>query len=514
MKKNVLCMILAAALLCAVLLSGCGGERAQTEAPTDGPVTLWIITEKTNSTGMNDQAKAIIRAFEEKHEGVTVELEVLPQRRAEREARLEQLRTRIMAGDGPDGYLLPTSMWNGGDSEIMMGVCGFDSIAFCSDAFWFSTDVGSVWAEKLEPVFPNLDSAMRTGLFADLSEYYDADAELETQALQQTVMDAGVLDGARYVLPLRYERAVVYADGAQLAEAGLDQEKMASGLYGLWDELMPSESISWRRPARYNLGARDWQLLPQVFDYDQEEIILEKAVLRTFLERFQKMQYAIGNRILVDGVNFDAFWSDRSFLTKAAPIEIGTLDMALTAAAAAKSEKRELVMFPLPGVDGSFTARITYFAAAGAGGEHVALTYAFLREFLTQDAQWQQSRGAMGAKVRTLLERGWPVRTEGSVEPLWKYMQKVCTYRDGPKLGVSNTSHMRLKGLELEQNDIPVLDAPIDRAYFDNDALENLIDGYLTRLNNRGRDDEPLDVDLDQMVENIFVELEQYLAEG
>lgn len=50
MKKNVLCMILAAALLCAVLLPGCGGERAQTEAPTDGPVTLWIITEKTNST--------------------------------------------------------------------------------------------------------------------------------------------------------------------------------------------------------------------------------------------------------------------------------------------------------------------------------------------------------------------------------------------------------------------------------------------------------------------------------
>ena len=42
MKKNVLCMILAAALLCAVLLPGCGGKRAQTEAPTDGPVTLWI----------------------------------------------------------------------------------------------------------------------------------------------------------------------------------------------------------------------------------------------------------------------------------------------------------------------------------------------------------------------------------------------------------------------------------------------------------------------------------------
>ena len=95
------------ALLAAILLAGCQKEPEQTEAPTEGDITLWIVTEESPSSGMNAQIRSTARVFQEKHEGVKINLEILPKKKADRELRLEQLRTQIMAGGGPDGFLLP-----------------------------------------------------------------------------------------------------------------------------------------------------------------------------------------------------------------------------------------------------------------------------------------------------------------------------------------------------------------------------------------------------------------------
>lgn len=92
-------LALTAALL--LLLCGCG----QTEEPTS---KLWVVTERTEWNGMNGQAKQMIELFEEKHPEFTVELDVLPQGKAEREVRLKQIRSQIMSGKGPDVFLLPT----------------------------------------------------------------------------------------------------------------------------------------------------------------------------------------------------------------------------------------------------------------------------------------------------------------------------------------------------------------------------------------------------------------------
>lgn len=91
-------------LLCVLVLCGCN-QRNNTSTEN---VTLWVVTEISKTDGMNNQAEMIAKQFEEEHENVTVELEILPTEEEERQRYLKQLQTKIMAGKGPDIYLLPT----------------------------------------------------------------------------------------------------------------------------------------------------------------------------------------------------------------------------------------------------------------------------------------------------------------------------------------------------------------------------------------------------------------------
>lgn len=71
---------------------------------------------------------------------------------------------------------------------------------------------------------------MRRGVFLDIGGFYDSDTELKTEQLQQDVMAAGTLDGGRYLLPLRYDFPVLYADAEGLQSLGLE-------LDGSWGNL-------------------------------------------------------------------------------------------------------------------------------------------------------------------------------------------------------------------------------------------------------------------------------------
>ena len=63
-------------------------------------VTLRVLTNAMRSEryGMHYELNRLIKKYQAEHENVTIELEFLPEPGEERETRLEQLRTEIMAG--------------------------------------------------------------------------------------------------------------------------------------------------------------------------------------------------------------------------------------------------------------------------------------------------------------------------------------------------------------------------------------------------------------------------------
>ena len=75
---------------------------------SDAANSIWVVTEESDEDGMNQQVRQVIKAFQADHPGVTVTLDVLPTDSGQREIVLKQLRTKIMAGDGPDVFLLPS----------------------------------------------------------------------------------------------------------------------------------------------------------------------------------------------------------------------------------------------------------------------------------------------------------------------------------------------------------------------------------------------------------------------
>lgn len=207
-------MLFLAAII-AVLLSGCSSDVSASRN-----ASLWVITEQSTSDGMNLQAEIIAERMEAAYPGLTVQLDILPTEEGTREIYLKQLRTQIMSGNGPDVYLLPTG-----------NVLTTDYSRY---------KVRTVVTTVVEPLFYDVTQAMYSGVFLDISRYYDADGQLGKDALKTEVMDAGVLGDSRYVIPLRFDMPVLLTGTMELENtritdlvaSALEQENtyMAIGL--------------------------------------------------------------------------------------------------------------------------------------------------------------------------------------------------------------------------------------------------------------------------------------------
>ena len=138
-------------LLTMVLFSmhGCGtSHRAE---PTH---TLWVVTEASCSDGMNLQAEIIAKRMEKDNPGLSVRLDILPTDPQEREITLKQLRTKIMSGNGPDVYLLPTG------NQLTV------------DYLVSETTIRQFRQIEVEPLFSDVSQAMRNGIFRDIQSLY------------------------------------------------------------------------------------------------------------------------------------------------------------------------------------------------------------------------------------------------------------------------------------------------------------------------------------------------------
>ena len=92
---------------------------------------------------------------------------------------------------------------------------------------------------------------------------------------------------------------------------------------------------------------------------------------------------------------------------------------------------RELTMLPLKSTEGTWIASVTYYGAVDAESKNVELAYEYLRTFLTEDYQWAENvELAYGNSC--LVHNSWPVRSVGSVAPLWSRLQVFFKYCCAP----------------------------------------------------------------------------------
>lgn len=521
-------------LLSLCLLIGCTSQTADPET-----TTLRVLTEYSPSDGMNYQAEQIAAAFMASHDGVTVEIEFPPEDEDERALYLYQMRTEIMAGGGPDIYLMPT-----GETRYKSSNSG-----------------RNVRTYNVEPLFTDVEQAIHNGIFQDISCYYDEDSALHTEDLNQAVMDAGVYAGQRYVLPLRFQIPVLIANPDDPRMTYCDN----LSLLDLAEQAAASKDVKMAIAVQL---PEDFSGLSRLLDYDSGKVLISQGEITRYLRLYQQIKalrtlplseflkesyfdmmqdnlflnyvdamekwttsYGFGLNYFCNAVNYTAFslyWRTSDF-----PFFTGNLCSALYDAGISKYLGLESHVQPLCTDTGKTTAEVTYFGAVGAGCENPALAYEFLREFLTEDAQWDILRPRtdysdsdiwnIPPQLQSLgfVENSWPVRTRGSVAYLWDTVQYQI-HGGGTFSGIARTdinpdsdaiAEAMYYDIFLTDDDLPILNAPIDEVRFPVTLPKDESMAWaLAQLNEE--DGTPTDVDIDALAEQLYRNLWWHLAEG
>ena len=466
--------------LCVSIL-GCGTYSQQ----ENGGGALRVLIEQSDSDdsdGFYRQITLWIEEFEAAH-NVTVTLEVLPLDEGSRQPMVQKIRTEIMAGKGPDILLVPA----------------------------VGSDIARVNGRTY--LIEDVPLAMRKGLFYDISEFYDADTDLKTEQLQPAVMEAGVMDGARYVLPLRYDIPVFFVETDQFEKTGLSRELFDKNLFELMDCVIAMgnsyEAYNFRMHWIYPQFVMN--AFSQVFDYDEGELVLTQEDLETFFQSYQnywlRILYSVAygdvpvRPILYQYLSNGEYWTKQtdSFLL------IHSLQNALETVAIGKMNGATLETYPLRSVDGKIVADVTFYGAITAGCRNPELAYAFLRAFLTEDFQWERNLMGAGGKAWKLASYGWPVRTEGSVSALAEAVE------NRPLISYT-TRKYPVAFAGLTEEDLSVVSCSVDAAQFPIALERDLWKTLWTLVDNKEK--VPTDVDISQLAEEWIEKLRVHIEEG
>ena len=497
----------------AAAVSGC--QSASEDA-------FWVLTEQSKPDGMNLQLELAVEQLRKEYPDVEMNVEILPLEETVRELRLRQIRTQIMAGEGPDVFLLPTG------TEVTV-----------DEAF----DAEPV---SISPLFPDVNQAMRIGLFADLSVQYDSDEELDKSALNQTVMDAGCVGTGRYVFPLRYTMPVLffYSGNVPGGEPGMDLSHMTA--FSIVESTLGTkeEAIG----ANVDLSA-PFCGLPQLLDYDKSTLHIDAAQMEAYLRlyqrwRAQKIPYDVkvsheGNlqaygsadplvqsMIPVDfyHVTYDSFgilWyavgGDLSWITSGFPLYSGDLGNVIDTVAYSKVRGIDIQMYPFRASDGSISAEVTYYGAANRNTDYPDQAYRLLHILLGEEYQWDLYNRPVadmrsGHRFQGLVEFSWPVRLAGSGEAMW---QSIRTQIKGYGLDFPDERKKISRALQnreftITDEDIPPLNWKIDSVRFP--LSDSAYADALQTLNEA--DGTPADVDIKALAQRLCDMLWWHLTEG
>lgn len=501
---------------------------------------LWVLTEKTNSDGMNLQAEIIAERIETAYPGVTVILDILPTEEDQRELKLTQLRSQIMSGNGPDVYLMPTG------SELISDEPERD---------------GNI---KIDPLFPDVQLAMRNGVFLDILQYYLEDSQQQNWSLNQKIMDAGIYDGKQYVLPLRYDIPVIYTNPDLCTECGLPDELFHSDFFTIAESVLSSDSAS---EAAIGLQfPNEIEVLGELVSYSNGEILLSEQTLRDYLNLHQRRNLIAGASTQTfyetwdylrrpyhyhKGIYEEDMWSyyrenawpkegafhhecfnllteytfqNYHWLSCGLPLYTGYLSGVLETIGVSRITGQDVAVYPLRSADGKIQASIAYWGAIGCSCEKPDLAYAFLRQFFDEEFQgdsyrprvdrdgpawtWVPEPQAMG-----LVEDSLPVRVNDCIPLLWNNLQYQTKVAVNTSIRETLVKVQKIQKETVTATDIPGLDWNIDHVYFPIALEGESALTYAMDLLNK-KEEAPVGANIDELAKDIRQNLWWHLAEG
>ena len=228
----------------------------------------------------------------------------------------------------------------------------------------------------------DVEKMARRGVFADLEPYFEAD-NFDWSGYNQTVMDAGVWDGHRLVIPLEYQIPMLYTSRTALEETGFSVENCDTfkGFLSEAEKVQntPGQTRSLFRTILAFHDFAQYAGIPYI-DYARQQADLSFPELERGTEIHK---------------NLTDLHYDEDALSGAADIRDGsalwihplfTLDGFLMGAGVINTFD-EAVMMPIRDIEGEIQAEITCSVAVRNSSPNLQNAYNFIKFLLSEEFQ-------------------------------------------------------------------------------------------------------------------------------
>ena len=305
-------------------LWGCGTEEKSEEKKT-----LRVVTEETFYHSVKDAAEFT----EGTNSEIQVEIQALVTDKAKREAEIQKLRTEIMAGKGPDVFLMDSIPEN----AIREG--GF--------------------------LMENPYKTMQSGALASLDIYMEKDAYWKDSSYNEVFLKAGQYDGRQYIIPMSVSYYVL--------PRPKDMEEMTGDTLGEWlEQIRASDDIRLKQML-YTFTSHSARWMQPAVNYETKEVLFEKEKWMGFLEehyQFEKETY----KDVVGKEKFQYFEATKNTLFK--------------------KNASQLDMQVVPDINGKKMATIMSYGAVARSSDLKKEAYDFLMLFLNDQTEQYSKKHA------------------------------------------------------------------------------------------------------------------------
>ena len=357
-----------------VSLSACGDAAPRAPVWQETPVapqtneslTVFCMEGQKDS----DMIKLAFDLYQDLYSDVQVEL-IIPGSASytlENQKELyEQVASQIMAGEGPDVFII---------------------------------DDTNMDVEKL----------VRQGIFADMEPFFEAD-NFDWEPYHQAVMDGGIWNGKRFVIPLSYDFPLLFTSKTALEETGFDVNA-CTDYQGFLDETTRymQDSTQTRKLFCKPLVTADVLEISglSVADYDAKTIDLSSPVLRAGFEWYKLVLQTHPDStetLGYDGLEYSAAAVRDGKALWAASV-LGAFNGFFHEFAALKSVD-EAVMMPVRDVDGGIQASVDYSVAVRGNSENLQNAYNYIKILLGPAIQNRVQNGAQLSVLNSANEYGY-----------------------------------------------------------------------------------------------------------
>ena len=332
MRNNKGIRVLVICVYLALVMTGCMGEKH-----TDKKATLTVLTEQAFESTVQMRASAM----EDENENLDIQVEVLPLDMTIRENEIQKLQIEIMAGKGPDLYVLTAPM------EM----------------------------STVEPdLFDNPYQIIQSGAFAPLDSYMDEDSYWKEGSYKKEFLEVGKHDGKQYLLPFTCSYYVL--EGIQ------DIDILEGKSLGEWlEDAKQSENLPLRQCILEGLSQFGGRWFQPAVDYETGQVRFDKEKWKQFGETY--------------------FVTLKKFREQEQYTEKPTYRISHMNEVDLSSEETHFQV--MPDLDGRKMAAVSAYGAVGMSSNKKEIGYDFLMGFLynkTEDGKWTEEAKLQGIPVQ------------------------------------------------------------------------------------------------------------------